>query len=141
MSKRNRNKKAPVKHEPDVTREQQNSGQLHIQETTAFSGPIPPPDILAHYNEIAPGAADRIIAMAESEVAHRQDCEKQALSSEISDVKRGQIFGFIIGLIAILSGAITALNGSEWAGAAIGSAGVIGLVSVFVYGRSNKQNK
>lgn len=30
-----------------------------------YSGPIPPPEALARYEEIQPGAADRIIKMAE----------------------------------------------------------------------------
>jgi uncharacterized membrane protein len=32
---------------------------------TRFSGPLPPPEALAKYNDILPGAADRIITMAE----------------------------------------------------------------------------
>ena len=32
---------------------------------TSFSGPIPHPETLKGYNEIVPGAAERILAMAE----------------------------------------------------------------------------
>ena len=36
-----------------------------------FSGPIPPPDALAQYNNIVPGAAERILKMAENQAAAR----------------------------------------------------------------------
>ena len=39
------------------------------------------------------------------------------------------------GMTAIISGALTAYHGSQWAGGFIGGGGVIGLVSVFVLGR------
>ena len=38
----------------------------------SFSGPIPPPNILAGYNAIEPGLADRIMKMAE----HQSEIDK-----------------------------------------------------------------
>ena len=42
-----------------------------------YSGPIPPPEYLAKYNEIHPGLAERIIIMAESESVHRRKIENR----------------------------------------------------------------
>ena len=39
---------------------------VHI-ERRRFSGPVPPPEILAQYDQVLPGAADRILQMAERE--------------------------------------------------------------------------
>ena len=39
----------------------------------SFSGPLPPPELLKQYDEVVPGAADRIISMAEAEQAHEAD--------------------------------------------------------------------
>ncbi len=61
--------------------------------------------------------------------------DRQALHAQIMFGYLGQIFGLIIGMTAIISGALTAYYGSEWAGGFIGGGGVIGLVSVFVLGR------
>lgn len=36
---------------------------LERVESSAFSGPLPQPDILKEYNSIVPGAAERIITM------------------------------------------------------------------------------
>ena len=41
-----------------------------------FSGPIPPPNIIKGYEEVLPGSADRILAMAEKQSNHRQEMEK-----------------------------------------------------------------
>ena len=41
-----------------------------------FRGPIPPPEIISGYEAIIPGAADRILAMAEKQSQHRQEMEK-----------------------------------------------------------------
>lgn len=110
------------------------------------NGPLPHPSILKGYEEITPGFADRILSMAERALAHTQDQEDKALSAEIdynhflarensNEVKRGQIFGFCMGVIAISWGGYVALNGAQIAGSFIGTGGVIGLVTAFILGR------
>lgn len=61
-----------------------------------FSGPIPPPDIIEKYERILPGAADRIITMAEQQATHRQAMEKKMIESESRDGLLGIIFAFFI---------------------------------------------
>ena len=45
-----------------------------------FSGPLPPPDVPKQYEEIEPGAAGRIISMAESRLAHENEMEQRAIA-------------------------------------------------------------
>lgn len=66
-----------------------------------YSGPIPPPEALARYEEIQSGAADRIIKMAEKQQEHRMSLETKAIGGQIDQSKRGQIFGFIVILLCI----------------------------------------
>jgi uncharacterized membrane protein len=42
------------------------------------SGPLPPPHLLAGYEEVLPGAAERILKMAELEQRHQADADKAA---------------------------------------------------------------
>ncbi len=112
-----------------------------------FQGPIPSPQVLAGYENLLPGSADRILSMAESETKHRQAMEKTAVEAEVNglkaeatDTKRGQFCGLIIGLTAIIAGSYTAVNGSAWAGGFIGAGGVIGLVTAFIGGRKARKN-
>ncbi|WP_425506349.1 DUF2335 domain-containing protein [Stakelama sediminis] len=56
------------------------------------SGPLPAPEDLAHYDEISPGAADRIITMAEDNMKHRHAMESGLVKSEYGLRTRGQWF-------------------------------------------------
>ncbi len=47
------------------------------------SGPLPLPSTFAKYDEILPGAAERILALAEAQAAHRRDMEMQRLQSRV----------------------------------------------------------
>ncbi len=113
--------------------------------TEAFSGPLPPPDALERYNSIAPGAADRIITMAEEETTHRRKLEQDIVHNGYEEAKRGQIFALFIGALGIIAGATVSVLGAQWAGAVIGGSTVMGLVSVFILGReanrSHQQDK
>ena len=66
------------------------------------------------------------------------DAEIESLRKEAEDTKRGQIFGFIIGVAAVISGTASAVMGAQWAGALIGG-GLVSLVSAFIVGRKNPQ--
>jgi uncharacterized membrane protein len=126
--------------------------QGQIQQST-FAGPLPHPDVLAKYNDIQPGFADRIIKMAEAEGEHRRNQEKRSLDSDIkareiaqeTDLhtiregfrlqRLGQFCALIIGVFTVAAGTYAAVHGALIAGTFIGSTGVIGLVSVFIWGR------
>jgi uncharacterized membrane protein len=109
---------------------------------TTFIGPLPSPEHLAGYDKIQPGLVERIVSMAEREQQHRHQCEQAALTQDIANhasenrgKARGQHYGLIIGIVAIVTGGVTAVLGAPVTGALIGGGGVVGLVSVFVMGR------
>lgn len=91
---------------------------------------------------VLPGAAERILQMAEKEAAQRQTLVRKIVDAKIKDLEAqsqeihlGQILGFAVGCNAIAAGAVTAILEAEVAGSFIGAGGVVGLVSVFVLGR------
>ena len=106
--------------------------------TISHSGPLPSPETLQKYDGIIKDGAERIMVMAEKQQAHRMNLESMSVSEQLSQSKRGQIFGLIIGLVAILAGTACILMGYEWPGAVIGGGGITGLVSVFVIGKSRQ---
>ncbi|MCE2395310.1 DUF2335 domain-containing protein [Candidatus Poribacteria bacterium] len=112
-----------------------------VRVSEKFAGPIPPPPVMKQYEDILPGSADRILKMAENQSEHRQWIEKKKLSFSNREVHLGQVLGFAIGVIAIITGGYTALNGAPISGGFIGTAGVVGLVSVFIVGSSRKTPK
>jgi uncharacterized membrane protein len=117
------------------------SHHLIRQEIAAFSGPLPPPAILEHYEKILPGAADRIITMAEQQSSHRREIEKKVIDSDISNSRCGLNFGLIIGLAALAASVILALNGQALLGGALGLAYIVSLVGTFVYGSRGKSRE
>jgi uncharacterized membrane protein len=92
---------------------------------------------LSGYRDIDPGLPNRIVAMAEGEQKHRHEMESEVVKRTFDEGARGQHYALVIGIIAIISGAVTAVVGSQLAGGFIGGAGVIGLVAVFIYGRQH----
>ncbi len=140
--KRNRKKNAV----PALPKEKKDNSVIANTKIVAeqFHGPIPHPSILNEYEKLLPGSADRILSMAEKETQHRHKMETKAIDAEIeglkneaSDTKRGQYFGLVIGVIAIISGAYTSIHGYPWPGTFFGAGGVVGLVSAFIAGRKS----
>ena len=116
----------------------QSNQPVTITHAQSFEGPIPPPSVLEQYDKISPGAAERIIRMAESEVEHRHHLTRRHLESEITEARLGQILAFLIGVFTIGCGTYAATHGAELAGGFIGTGGVIGLVTTFILGRKRK---
>lgn len=100
-----------------------------------YAGPIPNPEALARYEEILPGAADRIIKMAEEQSAHRQKIENEVIKSSIENSKRGQIFGATIAMVAIVLGFILILLDKPGWGLGVIISELVFLAGVFVYNR------
>jgi uncharacterized membrane protein len=69
----------------NIIHEERKQGVQHI----SFSGPLPPPEALSQYESISNGLAERIVQMAEREQAHRHEQEKQALTEDEENNKRG----------------------------------------------------
>jgi len=72
----------------------QHIGQI-IRQERRFQGPIPPVEDFAGYERILPGAADRILKMAENQAGHRQTLERRALSGDLIKVMMGTVLAYI----------------------------------------------
>lgn len=106
----------------------------------SFSGPLPPPTVLEKYDQILPGAAERIIKMAERQSEHRRGMEAKNLNSDIINSKLGLAFGFIIAMTGIISGAIVIVKSSEVVvGGVISFSSLAALVGVFIYGSRERK--
>jgi uncharacterized membrane protein len=100
----------------------------------SFSGPLPPPEVLKKYNDIVPGAAQRMIAMAEGQFTHRTTLEKKVIEADLVRSRWGQILGFVIAIFGLGISGVISLYGKQWAGGVIGVTTLASLVGVFMYG-------
>ena len=99
MSNRQKPKKQNLPSRPTKTENETHSTRGVQVHGEIHSGPLPAPQILLQYNQIIPGAADRIIVMAEQQASHRQKLEQIVVKSGARDSLLGLIFGLIIGLV------------------------------------------
>lgn len=67
-----------------------NRGSTELESVGAsWIGPLPPPNILAGFEELVPGSADRIIRLTENEQSHRVKIESKAVETHNLQVKWG----------------------------------------------------
>ena len=114
----------------------------HITQVAAsfsFTGPLPPPDVLAKYNDALPGAAERIVSMAERQSAHRQDIEKIVVSSNAHAQKVGPYLGFVVAMTAVGGGIYLMAHGDDVYGLASVIGALASLAGVFIYGKTKQK--
>ena len=113
MSKSSRSKKyRQIERAETQRRQQTEKAQIPVAEVVPqvvrqiraemFAGPLPPQDVLKRYNDVLPGAAERILTMAEDQGSHRRGLENRVIDNDISSSKRGSWFAFIIGITAVV---------------------------------------
>jgi uncharacterized membrane protein len=129
MGKKNKTNQVTVRHQ---------SGQLLVQQQQ-YSGVLPLPTHLEKYEEILPGAAERIMKMAEDQSVHRRSLESKAIDSDIKNSQLGLWFGFIIGVFGIGCGAFLMYSGKLIEGGLIGGGTLASLVGVFIYGSRQRR--
>lgn len=115
---------------------------------TTHIGPIPSPDAIREYEEVVPGSAERIIAMAERQGDHRRRQEQVVLDAQTKNMENmrkerrlGQIFAFLV-VMAVLSVVCYAIKeGLTTVACVLGGGTLISLVTVFIKGRSKLEKE
>ena len=128
------------------------------------SGPLPDPVQLRQYEEVLPGAAERmtvswrprgsspvlpgaaerIMSTFEAQVGHRMDLEKNLIDRESRRADWGLAVGGLIAGVIVIGALIVMVVGDSWAGASIIGTSVAAIAGVFVYGtkiRSDERNR
>jgi uncharacterized membrane protein len=117
------------------------SNLLHIQQSQ-YSGPIPPPESLEYYENILPGAADRILRMAEENARCFREANLTQLSTATvveqnrhQETRRGQNFAMATVLSMSALAGLSLLCGYPAVAGTICSITVIGVVAIFITGK------
>ncbi|MBY0458111.1 MAG: DUF2335 domain-containing protein [Gemmataceae bacterium] len=83
------------------------------RDTLGPEGDLPDPATLDAYNKISPDCLKQILAVFVAEAEHQRRLESEALRARITFARRGQIFGLVIGVAAILCGTTAVLDGHD----------------------------
>ncbi|MDX2527845.1 DUF2335 domain-containing protein [Streptomyces europaeiscabiei] len=106
---------------------------VHVrQEHSAWSGPLPPAGVLAEYEQLVPGSADRIIGMAEVATTGHIETAKKVADAEIEATQWGMRFAFTLTILAMIASFVFFVRGDEIAGAAFLSFPIAMIVKSFI---------
>ena len=103
--------------------------------SSTFSGPIPPPELLAGYNNVLTNGAERIVSMAERQSNHRMQLENHVIKEELRQSEKGQNFALAIAILGLILASGLAILGHETIAGIFGTTTIVGLVTVFVIGK------
>ena len=139
----------------DIADTVQRREELISVEATAWTGPLPSPRDFQRYEEILPGAANRILELAERQQAHNHRQEEMVLENERIVVetaravvasnsnrsKWGLVFAFIVAMAGIGIGGWLTYLGKGGYGLTFVFAPLVSLVGVFIYQSSVRRNE
>jgi len=108
-------------------------------EVKSWQGPVPPPEVLAQYEALLPGAADRILSIAEKQPDHRMTLETTVIGSDSRRSWVGLAFAFIVTLTALGGAIFLIYHDKNVAGLIIAMSALAGLVGAFVYGTNARR--
>jgi len=102
---------------------------------------LPRPSDLQEYESIIPGAANRILRMAENQAEHRQFLEKTVIRGDSRRAFYGLCVGGFISLSVLVGAVFLIYTGHDVAGAVVAGLDLVGLASVFVYGTVSRRTE
>ncbi|MBC2855469.1 DUF2335 domain-containing protein [Cetobacterium sp. 2A] len=123
-----------------------NGQEMKVVHQEAYQGPLPHPDLLKKFEDITPGAAERILLMAEKEQQHRHQLENEILIKESENIKneielkgRGLIFGFLLALLIIIAGVYLLIFNKSLEGFSLILGSIAMIITPFFFNKTNNQ--
>lgn len=104
--------------------------------TVSYSGPMPPPEHLAQYDKIVPGAARMIMDEFQANSRHSRQIELKGIAGMIGRDARAQWMAFILVLVAFYLIWELASSGHDKLAIAVATFLVGGIVAAFLTGHS-----
>ena len=105
---------------------------LQAEHLVVAAGELPAADTISTYEEVLPGAADRILSMLEHQAEHRMSMERTLVEGAARTERLGQLMGLVIVLVVFLVGAGLIVNGHEIPGTLLAIADLAVLVAVYL---------
>ena len=108
------------------------SSTLEIKQ---FSGPLPPPQILQEYNRVVPGAAERLLVMAEEQARHRRELERRVVRWNTVNETLGILSAIVVVCGAFAWATYAVYTGQSAKGSAVVISTIATLAGIFIYGK------
>lgn len=109
--------------------------------------PLPSAEVLEQYAKLIPDAPERFLQLVEKEQEHRfitedtvTDTNKTIAKGNLAQIKRGQIFGFILALVILGLGTLFVFTGHDTMAYILYAMSLASVIGVFVgKGKENSQ--
>ncbi len=119
-----------------------NKDEIIAQEISVErSGILPIPNELEAYEKICPGVTKILLEEFQKQSTHRMGLEDTVIKSGVENSKRGQIFAFILALVALILGFILLILDKNVAGLTSILASLITPIGIFIYGNISKKDE
>ncbi|HEY5329183.1 MAG TPA: DUF2335 domain-containing protein [Acidobacteriaceae bacterium] len=117
----------------DFSSEGNRISRINAVALTSYSGPLPPPEILARFEELYPGSAKLIIDDFLSESVQRREAERKILPSLLFRQTLGAISASLLGIVGLGGGIWLSHEGRSLGGlsSVLGTLGT--LLAIFLY--------
>lgn len=102
------------------------SPTIIAHQSVEYSGPLPPPQILAQYEQIVPGSARRMVDQWEAASVHERNLESGALKTVQHTQKWAPVFRLVTVAIIISGGLLAVLLGEPSIGFFLGLGAALG---------------
>jgi uncharacterized membrane protein len=127
-ARRQRKRQQQLQQQGHVPAPRAQQAQYLRQVVQEFSGPLPPPNLLDGYENIVPGAAARILTLAEEEAVHRRRMERG-----FARYRGWSLFAAsLIALVALVGGLYLTATGHSTEGLVVVLVEIGTLVTVFL---------
>ena len=110
--------------------------EIHIRRSN-----MPDEETLTAYARLIPDGANRLMSLIEKQADHRMKLEAVAVPAQLKQSGRGQIFGFILVIIAFFLAGIFLFKGCSFWGGIIATSTSVSMAIIFGIGKhSSKMN-
>ena len=119
-----------------MQKENKDSSKMAVVTTQLLRASIlPDAEEFAKYDSVCPGAADRILQMAEKQTEHRQRMENKDIDALNRDSRLGLIFAFVFAMATLVTAVLLIFYGHEVTGTILSGAGLATVVQAFIKGK------
>jgi uncharacterized membrane protein len=117
----------------DAPHDDRRVARINAVAVTSYSGPLPPPEVLARFEELYPGAAKLIIDDFLDESIHRRESERKLLPSILFRQTLGAVSASLLGIVGLSGGIWLSYVGRPLGGlsSVLGTLGT--LLAIFLY--------
>jgi len=114
---------------------------VHQRTEVSYSGPLPPPGVIQGFENVLPGAAERIFTMAEKQLEHRMYLEKVVVEGGSKRASMGIYAAVIVEGMFLATSCYLAHLGLTAEALKVVGGSAVGLLGAFGFGTLSRRNE